>query len=359
MENQRKIVHIDMDAFYASVEQRDQPTLRGRPVVVGGSPYSRGVVAACSYEARAYGIRSAMPSRQALALCRDTIFVDARFEVYREVSLQIQSVFMQYTDLVEPLSLDEAYLDVTACPSLEGSASRIARAIKAEIRANTGLVASAGVSYNKFLAKIASDMDKPDGFYRVLPEEGEAFVATLPIGKFYGVGAVTEAKMLSLGIETGGDLKRWALEDLRAHFGKIADFYYHIARGIDERPVSTDRERKSIGSETTFSQNLVARDAMLKALDSLATQVGESLQEKSLLASTVTLKARFPDFNTVSRSITLPDLVGDAAMLCSVAPLLLERAVGPGREVRLLGLSVSGLVSDEIRPRQLGMFNEI
>ena len=358
MENPRKIVHIDMDAFYASVEQRDQPRLRGRPVVVGGSPYSRGVVAACSYEARAFGIRSAMPSRQALALCRDTVFVDPRFEVYREVSLQIQSIFTQYTELVEPLSLDEAYLDVTDCPRFEGSASRIAHAIKAEILKTTGLIASAGVSYNKFLAKIASDMDKPDGFCCVLPEQGEAFVATLPIGKFYGVGAVTEARMLALGIENGSDLRRWTLDDLRAHFGKSADFYYHIARGIDERSVSSDRTRKSIGSETTFSKNLLARDAMLEALDLLAIQVGESLQAKSLLAGTVTLKARFPDFTTVSRSITLPDLVGDAALLSSVIPVLLERAVDPGREVRLLGLSVSGLVSDDIRPRQLGMFND-
>lgn len=353
----RKIVHIDMDAFYASVEQRDRPELRGLPVVVGGSPYSRGVVAASSYEARQFGIRSAMPSRQALSLCAETIFVPPRFDVYKQVSREIQAVFHEYTSLVEPLSLDEAYLDLTDCNLYEGSATRIAQAIRAQILEQTQLVASAGVSYNKFLAKIASDMDKPDGFYRILPDQGEDFIARLPIGRFFGIGAVTEAKMHSLGIASGADLRLWSLEDLRTQFGVRAGYYFDIARGIDNRVVSAERVRKSIGSETTFDRDLVDSDAMLIALAPLAAEVSGSLKKSGLLGVTLTLKVRFDNFQLVTRSHTLSQSFNDQSRMRELLPLLLDRAIAPGRRVRLLGVTMSGLESvDGTQPRQLDLF---
>jgi DNA polymerase-4 len=235
-----------MDAFYASVEQRDFPEYRGKPLIVGGPPDSRGVVAACSYEARRFGIHSAMPSSRAWRLCPQAIFVKPRFDVYRTVSREIQAVFYEFTDKVEPLSLDEAYLDVSECNRWSGSATLIAKEIKSRIRLKTGLTASAGVSYNKFLAKIASDMDKPDGLYVIKPEQGEAFIEKLPIGRFFGVGRATEAKMKQLNIHTGLDLKNWSRDDLVAHFGKPGGYYYEIARGIDRRAVNSHRIRKSI-----------------------------------------------------------------------------------------------------------------
>lgn len=353
----RKIVHIDMDAFYASVEQRDNPDLRGLPVVVGGSPYSRGVVAASSYEARQFGIRSAMPSRQALALCPGTVFVSPRFDVYKQISKQIHSIFKTFTHQIEPLSLDEAYLDVTNCQLLQGSATHIAQEIKAEIRKHTGLVASAGVSYNKFLAKVASDYDKPDGFYRILPHEGEAFIAALPIGDFFGVGAVTEAKMMSLGINSGADLRRWSLSDLQHHFGSRANYYYLLARGIDERPVSATRTRKSIGSETTFDQDIDEPERMLEVLQELAQEVIDEIRRSKLLGSTVTVKVRFDDFQIVTRSMTLPESLNTFDDVCALLPMLLDRAIEGPRKVRLLGVSISGLISeDNPSPRQLKLF---
>ena len=353
----RRIVHIDMDAFYASVEQRDRPELRGLPVVVGGSPYSRGVVAASSYEARQFGIKSAMPCRQALSLCADTIFVPPRFDVYQQVSRQIQSIFQEYTPLVEPLSLDEAYLDLTDCELFDGSATRIARAIKAQILEQTQLVASAGVSYNKFLAKIASDMDKPDGFYRILPQEGEEFIARLPIGRFFGIGAVTESKMHSLGISSGADLRAWTLEDLQAHFGVRAEYYFDIARGVDNRPVSAERVRKSIGTEMTFDRDLENSVAMLAALQPLAAEVSDSMKKRGLLGVTLTLKVRFDNFQLITRSHTMSQSFNDQARMHELLPLLLDRAVAPGKRVRLLGVSMSGLESvDGSHPRQLDLF---
>ncbi len=347
-----------MDAFYASVEQRDNPGLVGLPVVVGGSPKGRGVVAAASYEARKFGIRSAMPARQALALCPDTVFVKPRFEVYKAVSQQVQAIFREFTPLVEPLSLDEAYLDVTDCPQFDGSATHIAQAIRQRIRDTTHLVASAGVSYNKFLAKVASDIDKPDGFYRILPHEGEAFVARLPIGRFHGVGAVTEEKMHALGIQYGADLKRWTLDELSHHFGKSARYYYQVARGIDNRQVSPSRTRKSIGSETTFSQNLTTRDAMLDVLRKLADGVSASLRKHGLMATTLTLKLRYADFNTVTRSHSLAIPFDDRMHMEELIALLLDRALEPGRSVRLLGVAASNLVSaDDGSPRQLTLFD--
>jgi len=347
-----------MDAFYAAVEQRDNPQLRGRPVVVGGSPQSRGVVAASSYEAREFGIRSAMPSRQALSLCPDTVFIPPRFDVYKQISKQIHSVFRIYTPVVEPLSLDEAYLDLSDCQHYQGSATRIAKQIKAQISQQTGLIASAGVSYNKFLAKIASDMDKPDGFYRILPNEGEAFIARLPIGRFFGIGAVTEAKMISLGINNGADLRLWTLEELKTHFGSRSAYFYDIARGIDERPVSAARVRKSIGSETTFAKDLTTRRDMLEVLNNQAIEVIESLQQHRLLGATVTVKLRFNDFRLVTRTISLYSAVDDLQQVQQALPLLLDRAWEPPLPVRLLGVSMSGLVrNDHHGPRQLSLFN--
>jgi len=363
----RKIIHVDMDAFYASVEQRDDRALRGRPVIVGGRPNGRGVVAACSYEARAFGIHSAMPSAEAGRRCPDAVFVPPRFDVYKEVSRQIHAVFAQFSDTVEPLSLDEAYLDVSGSSLMGGSAVRIAREIKALVHERTRLVASAGVSYNKFLAKIASDQDKPDGLFWVLPEEGEAFVATLPIGRFHGIGRVTEARMHALGIDTGADLRQWSLEELTREFGKSAGYYHRVARGIDDRPVQSSRIRKSMGGERTFAENLVERDAMLAFLGTLLDEVLHDLAARSLVGRTLVVKVRFTDFQTLTRGWSLAGAPLERPAAHRALPFLLDRALRaraasglPGRggrsalEVRLLGVSLGSLIdADEQRPTQL------
>jgi len=332
-----------MDAFFASVEQRDEPSFRGKPLVVGGQPNSRGVVAACSYEARRFGIHSAMPCSRAYRLCPQTIFVRPRFEVYREVSKQIHAIFRAFTNNVEPLSLDEAYLDVSGCIEYEGSATRIAQSIRQRIQEETSLTASAGVSYNKFLAKTASDMNKPDGQYVILPNQGEAFVAELPIGKFYGIGKVTEAKMKALGIHNGRDLRNQSLENLQARFGKSANYYYQIARGIDERPIQVSRERKSIGAETTFAEDLINIQAMIDHLNSLAERVANNLQAKELQARTLTIKVKYADFKQVTRSHTVENGISEVEQLHAWLPILLEKTQAGERSVRLLGVSVSML----------------
>ena len=339
----RKIIHIDMDAFYASVEQRDQPVYRGKPVIVGGAPQRRGVVAACSYEARKFGIHSAMPSARAAKLCPHAIFVKPRFDVYRRISEQIRTILLRYTELVEPLSLDEAYLDVSDSDLFQGSATRIAQALKKEIKDTTGLTASAGVSYNKFLAKMASDMDKPDGLYVVTPDAGEAFIEGLPIGRFFGVGKATEARMKALNITTGADLKLLSLEQLRRHFGKTGDFFYHIARGIDRRPVSNRRERKSISSETTFMQDVSDVGAMLRSLEMLADDTMHTLTEKQLSARKLTIKVKYADFQQVTRSKTLSEPFVSAVSVAPVLAELLAKTDAGKRRVRLLGVGVSNL----------------
>jgi len=339
----RKIIHIDMDAFYASVEQRDDPMLRGQPVVVGGSPEGRGVVAAASYEARRFGIHSAMPAARALRQCPDAVFIRPRFDVYRAESRRIQAIFRRFTPLVEPLSLDEAYLDVTECDAHQGSATLIARAIKQLIREETGLVASAGISYNKFLAKQASDMDKPDGLYLIRPEDGPGFVAALAVGRFHGVGRATEARMHELGIYTGADLAEWSLEALQAQFGKRGPFYYGIARGVDERPVKPARERKSVGSETTFPRDLARLDDMLEALRPLAAEVLDNLKKRRLAADTITLKVKYRDFRQVTRSHTQGGRRLDLESVMAVTRQLLERTDADRIPVRLLGITASGL----------------
>ncbi len=358
MNPQRKIIHIDMDAFYASVEQRDRPELRGRPVIVGGQPNTRGVVAACSYEARRYGIHSAMPSSRASRLCPEAVFIPPRFPAYREVSQQINAVFKRYTALVEPLSLDEAYLDVSQAPDFRGSATLIARAIKQQIQTETGLTASAGVSYNKFLAKMASDMDKPDGLTLITPTEGLAFIQQLPIGKFYGIGRATEKKMLALGITNGADLALWTEQDLIERFGKAGHYYFNVAQGVDERPVRNHRQRKSLGKELTYQQDLLDHAAIRTALFEIAEQLGRAMQAKKLSGRTLTIKLKYDNFQQITRSKTTEtSIAGSDEMLPLIDELLLKTEVGQ-RKIRLLGVTLSGL--DNAKPSetadQLGLF---
>jgi DNA polymerase IV len=342
MEIIRKIIHIDMDAFYSSVEQRDDPALRGKPVVVGGSPQGRGVVAAESYEARKFGIRSAMPAAHALRLCPEIIIIRPRFDVYKQVSLQIQAIFHEYTDLVEPLSLDEAYLDVTDNKKGIPSATLIAREIKQKIHDRTGLTASAGVSFNKFLAKIASDLRKPDGLAIIHPEKAGSFISRLPIGKFHGIGAATEAKMHRLGIRNGADLRAWSKWDLNKHFGKVGTFYYDIARAIDDRPVRTERIPKSIGKEKTFTRDVDSVDWLAGFLATLSEKVAEKLQREEAEARTVTLKLRYDNFESLTRSFTPGHLVSDASEIAKIAVQLLRETEAGIRKVRLVGVTVSG-----------------
>lgn len=340
MSRQRKIIHVDMDAFFASVEQRDHPEYQGKPLIVGGQPDSRGVVAACSYEARKFGIHSAMPCARAYRLCPQAIFVRPRFEAYREVSGQIRDIFWRYASEVEPLSLDEAYLDVSYTAEYNGSATLIARAIKRDILKETRLTASAGVSYNKFLAKIASDMDKPNGLYVIRPEQGEKFVETLPVGKFHGIGPATEKKMKQLGIETGLDLRNKTLAQLTDRFGKAGQYYFNIARAIDERPVRSTRIRKSLGKETTFALDITSVTELTAKLLDLAEIVLESLAKQKLNARTVTVKVKYSDFQQVTRAHTLEHSIefGD---LREVIPMLLARTEAGKNPVRLVGLSLS------------------
>lgn len=350
----RKIIHIDMDAFYASVEQRDFPEYRGKPLIVGGSPEGRGVVAAASYEVRKFGVHSAMPSARAAQLCPHAVFVKPRFEVYREVSEQIREIFLRYTEAVEPLSLDEAYLDVTSNRINLPSATLIASRIRKEIRRETGLTASAGVSYNKFLAKIASDIDKPDGLSVILPEEAEEFLEKLEIGAFHGIGEATEAKMRGLGIRTGKDLKERSELELVNRFGKTGRFYYRIVRGIDPREVKARRIRKSIGKERTFSRDVDDLGWIHNFLRELAVKVSESMKKKKAAGKTVTLKVRYADFETVTRSRSFSHRINGASDIAETAIALLGETETGRRKVRLLGITLSNLNLGEKGPyRQL------
>ncbi|WP_416672120.1 DNA polymerase IV [Egbenema bharatensis] len=344
----RKIIHVDMDAFYASVEQRDRPSYRGKPIVVGGTPEQRGAVAAASYEARRFGVHSAMPSRVAVRRCPDLIFVKPRFEVYRAVSEQIRAIFHNYTDLVEPLALDEAYLDVTENKAGLPSATWVAQAIKAEIYQETQLTASAGVSINKFLAKIASGMDKPNGLYLIPPEQAEDFIAQLPIDRFHGVGTVTASKMHQLGIFTGADLRQWSELDLQHHFGKVGCFFYRIARGQDERLVNANRIRKSIGVETSFKVDLDDRPAVVAALGQLAPVLKDRMDRRQCYGRTLTVKLKYADYQQITRSRTMAYWVQDVETILAVALELLAAIELEGRRVRLLGLSTSGFPDAQV-----------
>ncbi len=339
----RKIVHVDMDAFFASVEQRDAPTLRGRPVAVGGSG-ERAVVAAASYEARRFGVRSALPMRRALSLCPELVVVPPRFDVYRQVSAQVRAVFRSYTELVEPLALDEAYLDVTDPLRGPPSGTLIALAIKADILRETGLTASAGVAAGKFLAKVASGMMKPDGLTVIRPEESLAFLARLPIERFHGVGPRTAERMRALGITNGAELRARSVEELERHFGKAGRFFHMVASGVDDRPVEPNRERKSIGSETTLERDLSARADLEPILADLCEDVARHLRRHGLVAKTVVVKLRFSDFKTVTRSRTGVEAITDASELQAAAYRLAFEVDRPRQPIRLLGVSVAHLV---------------
>jgi len=349
---QRKILHIDMDAFYASVEQRDDPELRGKPVAVGGMS-ERGVVAAASYEARRFGVRSAMPSVTAKRKCAELVFVKPRFEVYRAISHQIRAIFAEYTALIEPLALDEAYLDVSENHRGIPTATRIAEEIRERIRAETGLTASAGISYNKFLAKMASGERKPDGMFIVTPKMGPGYVEALPIGRFHGIGPVTCAKMERLGIRCGADLRAQALPFLQQHFGKVGPYFYSLARGVDERPVCADRVRKSIGAERTFSADLFTLDEALAALAPLIEKVWAHCNESAIRGRTVTLKAKYTDFEQITRSRTEPTAFTSPASVESAVRELVEPLFPTRKGVRLLGVTLSSFGDEPGKERQL------
>jgi DNA polymerase-4 len=339
-----------MDAFYASVEQRDDPRLRGLPVAVGGSR-ARGVVAAASYEARTFGVHSAMPSVTARRKCPDLLFVPPRFDVYKAVSRQIHAIFARYTSLVQPMSLDEAYLDVTASLPDRGSAQAVAAEIRAAIRAETSLSASAGVSYNKFLAKLASDHCKPDGLFVITPRMGPAFVENLPVSKFHGVGPATAARMNAIGIETGLDLRRQSREFLAEHFGKAGSYYYGVARGEDDRPVEADRIRKSVGAETTFERDLRRWDEVMPAVEPIFADVWAACSRGFYSGRTVTVKIKYADFHQITRSRSSPDPIGSRAELEEIGLALLRSHFPPRLGVRLLGVTISNLETTPPRTR--------
>lgn len=337
----RKIIHIDMDAFYASVEQRDFPEYRGKPIVVGGSPEARGVVATASYEARKFGIKSAMSSRQAQQLCVQAIFVRPRFDAYKAVSVAIREIFSRFTDVIEPLSLDEAYLDVTEDKLNIGSALEIAKMIKQAIKDELNLTASAGVSSNKFVAKIASDMNKPDGLTFIGPSKIESFMEGLPVEKFFGVGKVTAKKMKSMHLHTGADLKKLSEQVLANYFGKSGRFYYRIVRGIDERPVQPYRETKSLAAEDTFEHDLVSIEEMHTELKKLAEKVSLRLEKQNLKGRTLTLKLKFSDFKQITRNLSFPEPIFLYDDIFKIATQLLENIDLIDKTVRLLGISLS------------------
>lgn len=341
----RKIIHVDMDAFFVSVEQLDFPELKGKPVAVGGGG-ERGVVAAASYEARKFGVRSAMSGRLAKQKCPDIIFVKPRFERYSAFSKKIRKIFFEYTDQVEPLSLDEAYLDVTENKKGNPSATLLALEIRNRIFRETGLTASAGISYNKFLAKVASNINKPNGQKTITPEEAPLFLENLPVQKFYGVGRVTAEKMFNLGIFTGKDLKQKTEEFLESHFGKSGAHYYRIVRGIHLSPVKSEREQKSVGAERTFTKNLTSEIFMLEQLQKICVKLHERLHQQKLSGKTITLKIKYSNFETHTRSKTLPYYVSDKSILLENAKDLLYQQK-PKESVRLLGISVSNFAQKD------------
>jgi len=348
----RKIIHIDMDAFYASVEQRDFPEYRGIPLVVGGLPEGRGgVVATASYEARKFGIRSAMSSKQALQLCPHATFIRPRFAAYKEASQKIREIFSRYTDLIEPLSLDEAYLDVTEDKLNIGSAIEIAKQIKQVIKNELQLTASAGVSINKFVAKIASDINKPDGLTFIGPSAIGGFMEKLAVEKFHGVGKVTAQKMKKMGLHTGADIKTLTQDELVSHFGKAGNFYYRIVRGIDEREVKPDRETKSVGAEDTFAYDLITIEEMESELDKIAKTVHERMVKNNLKGRTVTLKIKYSDFKQITRNRSMINPINDLDTISSISKQLLAATDPDGKKIRLLGITLSNFGEIEIKQK--------
>ncbi|WP_336511936.1 DNA polymerase IV [Sphingomonas arenae] len=350
----RKIIHVDMDAFFASVEQRDNPDLRGRPVAVGGG--HRGVVAAASYEARPFGVRSAMPSVTAKRRCPDLVFVKPRFDAYREVSQQIRRIFADYTDLIEPLSLDEAYLDVTEDRHGLGSARAIAEDIRRRIREETQLTASAGVSYCKFVAKLASDQNKPDGLCVIRPQDAPRYIGSLPVGRFHGIGPKTAEKLNRMGIHTGADLQGLSLAELEGRFGSSGEWYWRICRGIDERPVRPHREAKSVSAERTFDTDLSEPEALTVELERVATLAWARIERAEVAGRTVTLKVKFADFQTITRSRSFVDPVTDKVGFTTAGHHLLASLLPVPKGVRLLGLGIHNLIVVNAGvPLQLGL----
>jgi DNA polymerase IV len=353
----RKIIHIDMDAFYASVEQHDNPELKGKPVAVGGSG-ERSVVAAASYEARKFGVRSAMPSTTAKKLCPGLIFVRPRFNRYHEVSAQVFEIFREYTDIIEPLSIDEAFLDVTHDKRNIGSATIIASEIRKEINERTGLTASAGISINKFLAKIASDIKKPNGQFLIPPQEAASFIERLSVEKFFGIGKVTAEKMHKLGIHNGADLKAWDLTSLVRNFGKTGLFYYKIVRGEDEREVETESERKSVGTELTFDKDLTTNFEIVAELYKIEKELMKRLDDAGTTGRTLTLKVKFNDFKQITKSKTLAYYIRDFDTLHSEVTAIRKTIKLAGTKIRLMGVTVSNLETEDDSEVQLELFDK-
>lgn len=353
----RKIIHIDMDAFFASVEQLDNPELMGKPVAVGGSG-ERSVVAAASYEARKFGVRSAMPSVIAKQLCPDLVFVKHNFKRYKELSAQVFDIYKEYADIVEPLSIDEAFLDVTDDKKNIGSATIIAKSIRDEIKRRTGLTASAGVSFNKFLAKIASDINKPDGIFVIKPEEAQKFIDELHVEKFYGIGKVTAQKMHKLGIHTGYDLKKWDRVSLVRNFGKAGVFFFNIVRGNDNRPVEPDQERKSVGTELTYEKDLTTLFEIIAELYKVEKELMERIKHSGTTGRTITLKIKFSDFRQMTRSRTLQNYIRDFDTLHREVSEIRKSLKLEGTRIRLLGVTISNLDTEDVEDRQLHLFEE-
>jgi DNA polymerase-4 len=349
----RKIIHIDMDAFFAAVEQRDFPELRGKPVVIGGKPNSRGVVSTCSYEARKFGIHSAMPSAFAYRLCPSAIFVRPRFDAYKQASENVMKIFYEYTNKVEQVSIDEAYLDVTENKFNMKSASIIAEEIRKKIKERTGLTASAGVSYNKFLAKIGSDMNKPDGMTIIRPQDAKEVLENLPIRKFHGIGKKTEEKMKEINVFFGRDLKKISLSDMIEKFGKVGFFYYNIVRGKDDREVGKSTKRHSIASESTFAEDIDDLDYMIRHLKRISIKLGESIQKKQLLAKTVSIKIKYADFKQITRSYTSPFPLNGGTDIYEISKRLLINSLEKEKKIRLLGISISNIINKEKEIYQL------
>jgi len=345
MQKERWIIHVDMDAFYAAVEQRDNPELRGKPVCVGGGAHGRGVVQTCSYEARKYGIHSAMGSSRALRLCPHAIFVPPRFGVYREISEQVRKIFHEYTDIVEPLSLDEAFLDVTENKKGFNSPEEIAKDILNRIYNETGLTASAGVSFNKFLAKVGSDFHKPFGITIITRDGADEFIDNLPIRKFYGVGKATEKRMKEFGIETGKDLKKYSLFKLKKMFGKAGLYFYNMAHGIDNREVHIHHGRGSIGSERTLHEDLINKEEVIVVLEGIAERLTERMSRYGISGRTITLRVKYYNFKRISRSITLKGPVNDKEIIMENVNRLVDKTCIGKKKVRLVGIGISKLAN--------------
>lgn len=360
MKSQRKIIHIDMDAFYASIEQRDNPSLKGKPVIVGGNPLGRGVVATCSYEARKYGIHSAMPCKIAYKRCPYAIFVRPRFEVYHQVSYEIRDIFYKYTDLVEPLSLDEAFLDVTHNKLNIKYATKIAKLIKKEIYEKTGLTASAGVSYNKFLAKLASDFNKPSGLTVITEDNAQSFLDNLPINKFFGIGKVTQRTLNNLGIKTGYDLRQLEVNELESIFKNRGYLFYQLARGIDYRQVEPHRERKSIGAETTLIENLDIEDEkLINILDELCQEVSYRCNYLKKSGKTVVLKIKYGDFTQITRSLSVNNPISSHEDIRINIYNLFKNIEHNHKDIRLIGVTLSNLINNEEEGTNITIFEYI